>query len=206
MTVTPESYEKRFDEVLAPLSERLEEWLRKLVKDEGVSRIDRITSRAKSAESFLNKANQTVDGGTPKYNDPVNQIQDQVGARIITFYLSDVMAIEKVIDRHFRKIEEQNKVPESSWQFGYFGKHYLLLFPTDVLDDESEGESPAYFELQVKTLFQHAWAESNHDLGYKPESGKLTPEQARKLAFTSAQAWGADKEFDGLHKELLGQV
>jgi putative GTP pyrophosphokinase len=52
--------------------------------------------------------------------------------------------------------------------------------------------------VTVKTLFQHAWSEADHDVGYKPGSIPLTPEEKRKLAYTSAQAWGADQIFDEL--------
>jgi hypothetical protein len=37
-----------------------------------------------------------------------------------------------------------------------------------------------------------------HDLGYKPGDKVLNPDDKRKLAFTSAQAWGADLIFDEL--------
>jgi ppGpp synthetase/RelA/SpoT-type nucleotidyltranferase len=65
---------------------------------------------------------------------------------------------------------------------------------------------PQFFELQIKTMFQHAWSEANHDLGYKPESGELDPEHLRLLAFTSAQAWGADMVFNDLSVELKQQT
>jgi len=64
-----------------------------------------------------------------------------------------------------------------------------------------DGEAPEFFELQIKTLFQHAWAEAEHDLGYKPPK-PLTSIQKRKMAFTAAQAWGADQIFDELSREL----
>jgi hypothetical protein len=38
-------------------------------------------------------------------------------------------------------------------------------------------------------------------LGYKP-SVDLTSEQRRKLAFTAAQAWGADQIFEELRADL----
>jgi GTP pyrophosphokinase len=55
--------------------------------------------------------------------------------------------------------------------------------------------------LQIKTLFQHAWSEANHDLGYKPALAPVGVEDERRLAFTSAQAWGADHIFDELYSE-----
>jgi len=54
----------------------------------------------------------------------------------------------------------------------------------------------------VKTLFQHAWSEAGHDLAYKPAT-PLSSLQKRQLAFTAAQAWGADQIFDALSRELL---
>jgi ppGpp synthetase/RelA/SpoT-type nucleotidyltranferase len=54
-----------------------------------------------------------------------------------------------------------------------------------------------FFELQIKTLFQHAWSESEHDLNYKSEE-ELSFEDKQFIAFSSAQAWGADKIFNDL--------
>jgi len=64
--------------------------------------------------------------------------------------------------------------------------------------------APPFFELQIKTLWQHAWSESEHDLGYKPPEA-LSIDQKRRLAFTSAQAWAADRMFGELFSELVAQ-
>jgi len=62
-------------------------------------------------------------------------------------------------------------------------------------------QSILFFELQIKTLFQHAWSEAEHDLGYKPTT-VLSHDQKKRLAFTAAQAWGADQVFDELYKQI----
>jgi ppGpp synthetase/RelA/SpoT-type nucleotidyltranferase len=68
--------------------------------------------------------------------------------------------------------------------------------------DADKSLLPDVFELQVKTLFQHAWSEADHDLGYKPGGKTPNPAQKRLLAYASAQAWGADRVFDELFQTL----
>jgi ppGpp synthetase/RelA/SpoT-type nucleotidyltranferase len=87
-----------------------------------------VTARPKSVERFLVKA-ETCEDGKPKYSEPLRQIQDQVGARIVTFYLSDVERVARIVERYYRPIEARRLVPESEWSFGYFGQHFVLLYP-----------------------------------------------------------------------------
>jgi len=173
----------------------------------GQPRIDRISARAKEVKKFVKKANTLNDDGTLKYTDPLNQIQDQIGARVVVFYKSDVGRIDQHVKKYLTAIEYKKVVPDSEEEFGYFGHHLVLVLPSDVIDrDMDRALMPDFFELQIKTLFQHAWSENNHDLGYKPGDTPLTPEQKRLIAFTSAQAWGADLIFDQLFRERYPQV
>ena len=191
-----DEYADRHQNALIPTAEALRLHITDLLR--GEPRIDRVTARAKDPASFLKKA-ETLVKGKPKYKEPLSQIQDQIGARIITFFKSDVERIDAIVRAFFKPIEFRDRVPESQWEFGYFGRHYVLIVPTDVKSDSIDSNKmPDFFELQVKTLFQHAWSEADHDVGYKPGSIPLTPEEVRKLAYTSAQAWGADQIFDEL--------
>lgn len=200
-TSTLESkYRERFDRVLTPLAARLQDHLRDLVKD--LPHIDRIAARAKSIDRFVAKAEKLV-GGKRKYSDPLVQIQDQIGARIVVFYLRDVDVVAARINDHLRKIETQAIVPDSEAEFGYFGRHFVLFLPSELFDDEvPKDQAPKFFELQIKTLYQHAWAEANHDLAYKPPED-LSSDDRRKIAFTAAQSWGADQIFDDLIGRLV---
>jgi ppGpp synthetase/RelA/SpoT-type nucleotidyltranferase len=63
---------------------------------------------------------------------------------------------------------------------------------------------PETFELQVRTLFQHAYAEPQHNLGYKPGDAQLTDEVRRELAWVAASSWGADQALDRVREQLLG--
>src|ERR1700730_4582308 len=199
MSELEQTYQHRFDAVLKPLADAIENQLQELC--EPIPRVDRVTARAKSVDRFLTKA-QTIENGTLKYAEPLRQIQDQVGARIVTFYLSDIDRVAKIVEKYYRPIESRVLVPDSEWEFGYFGKHYVLIVPSDVINPSLDKTLiPEFFELQLKTLFQHAWSEANHDLGYKPGATPLNSDAKRRLAFTSAQAWGADRVFDELFRE-----
>lgn len=197
-----EEYRQRYEKALRPIAAALQAHV--LECFDGQPRIDRICTRAKDVKSFIAKAKKE-EGGKPKYSEPLSQIQDQIGCRIITFFLSDIERIDTVVLKYFRAIEHKDVIPESEWEFGYFGRHYILLLPEDVItDDINRNMAPQVFELQIKTLFQHAWSEAEHDLGYKPGEKSLTSEQKRHLAFTSAQAWGADQIFNELFKTRNG--
>jgi putative GTP pyrophosphokinase len=193
------AYRRRFDTVLGSIAAGIERQLREFLGD--TPRIDRVSARAKGIASFMNKAQSTVNGN-PKYSDPLNQIQDQIGARIVAFYKSDVETLDAFVRKYYRAIEAKDRVPDSEWEFGYFGRHFVLIVPHDVIDDGIDKNLiPGFFELQIKTLFQHAWSEAEHDIGYKPGSKPLSPDDKRRFAFASAQAWGADRIFEELYRE-----
>jgi putative GTP pyrophosphokinase len=191
-------YGHRYENALKPTANALRDHFADLLRTE--PRIDRVTARAKDPASFLKKAQALTDGKL-KYSEPLAQIQDQIGVRIITFFRTDVDRLDGIIKSYYKTIEFRDRIPESEWEFGYFGRHYVLVLPTDVKSDGIDKSTlPDFFELQVKTLFQHAWSEAEHDLGYKPGSLPPSAEDKRKLAYTSAQAWGADHMFDELFR------
>jgi ppGpp synthetase/RelA/SpoT-type nucleotidyltranferase len=163
--------------------------------------IDRITFRVKSVRSFVEKAASTTPSG-PLYANPLKEIEDQIGGRVVVFFDHDIpMVIERVL-RAFNVVEEKHKRPASPKEFGYEGEHLICIIPADVRGREWETESvlPEVFEIQVRTVFQHAWAAPEHELGYKPDTSR-TPEQQRLLAWIAASAWGADRQFETLWRE-----
>lgn len=200
MTDDLDIYRRRYESFLQKIAANLKGLVASHVN--GMSNIDQVTARAKDPERFAEKTNQRTETGAPKYENPLTEIQDQVGARIVVFYVDDVPPMIRLAHRYFHAIEEKELVPESHWEFGYFGTHLLLALPNDVVPPEVDlADVPRFFELQIKTLFQHAWSQANHDLGYKATKD-LSGDQERRLAFTAAQAWGADRVFQELRLEL----
>ena len=194
------SYEDNFD-ALVSVAQKLEIFLKSRLCDQ--PHIDRISCRAKSPESFSSKAAQMLnDGTTPKYPFPQVQIQDQIGARILVLHFSDVEIIRTALERYFTPIEQQDRIPDLPSSFGYVGYHGVFAMPDDVIPEcNSNCSMPRFFELQIKTLFQHAWAEASHDLVYKSQH-ELTLDQQRLCAYAAAQAWGADRVFEELRASL----
>lgn len=186
---------------LVEIAAKLKSHLRGILS--GLERIDTISARAKDPDRYFKKAVKIDDKGNRKYQNPKFEIQDQIGARLTVFYISDVERMRLEVVKYFRFIEQTPKAPESDSEFGYFGLHFILALPEDVIDENlGEGVAPDFFELQIKTLFQHAWSEAHHDLGYK-SMRQLTPEERRKMAFTAAQSWGADTIFEELSQALV---
>ncbi len=203
MTTLSELFTERREQLLLPLERPLREYIESVFG--GRPRIDRISVRAKGVESFVAKATK-MENGKSKYEDPLNQIQDQLGARIVVFYKSDAEQVAEDVKKYFKHIEAQRVIPDSEREFGYEGIHYILFIPDDLLEERAAGARPVeFFELQIKTLFQHSWSEAEHDLGYK-FSTALSRDQKRQLAFTAAQAWGADQVFDELHRQTTNQT
>ena len=183
-------------------SQVIKENIRSLLNDRGIKRIDQLTGRAKSVEKFMLKAQKMIDEATYKYKEPLKEIQDQIGVRIVTFYLKDVDTIAKIIADNYEPIEALDKHPNRYDAFSYEGKHFILFIPIEVKTWKDDEYMPSFFELQIKTMFQHAWAESEHDLNYK--TGKeLSLEDKRLIAYSAAQAWGADNVFEQLSGKYL---
>lgn len=200
MSTDVDEYARRFDAHLRRVAQALE----RMAIDElgSVQLIDRVSARAKNPRRFADKARKRREDGGLKYPHPLTEVQDQIGLRVVVLYADVVPSVSQQLLKYFRPIERQDVEPESDWEFGYFGRHFILALPGDVVPSDVDlAEVPDFFELQVKTLFQHAWSEANHDLGYKPEA-ELDGGQRRLAAFAAAQAWGADRAFTELRSRL----
>jgi ppGpp synthetase/RelA/SpoT-type nucleotidyltranferase len=134
-------------------------------------KVHSIEPRAKAPDSLGRKAATPAedDPDRPKYDDPLGQITDLAGVRVITYLLEDVERVNAVIEREFDVVEKSNKsgLLEEEQKLGYQSIHYLVRFA------EPRCSLPEYArfmhmvtEVQVRTILQHAWAEIEHDIQY----------------------------------------
>jgi putative GTP pyrophosphokinase len=155
-----------------------------------------INSRTKTFDSLSNKI---INKG--KYTD-LNDITDIVGIRIITYLDSDVDQVEQLVRKEF-EIDNHNSIDKRLLQtneFGYRSLHLVGLLETSRLKlTEYERYKGLKFEIQIRSILQHAWAEIEHDLGYKGKSS-IPDSYIRSFNRLSALLETADIEFDRLKK------
>jgi ppGpp synthetase/RelA/SpoT-type nucleotidyltranferase len=164
--------------------------------------IDRIYFRVKSPASFLEKAQSSADDGSPKYTYPLEEIEDQIAGRVLVFYRSDITAVIGALQGKWRKVEHEHRQPASSSEFDYETTHRICVITPDMCPPEWSNldDAPTTFELQIRTLAQHAWSEPQHAF-YKNRGG-LKQSSERKLYWAAASAWGIDSIWEELQNEL----
>jgi ppGpp synthetase/RelA/SpoT-type nucleotidyltranferase len=195
-----------------PKMEELANYYYHLLSDfiikKNIKLVDNVKYRVKTPESFIKKAQKVDQDGNLKYSNPIVEIQDIIGLRIVVRFLQDVELVYKEINKLFNgKLEEKKIEPSEHDKFSYEGKHFIFRIPQTTFkkysDKSDEYFIPHSFELQILTLYQHSWATLEHDLTYKAPSKDFFDENKRLMAFLAAQTWGTDKIFqDTLEKAL----
>jgi len=157
-----------------------------------VRHIDRISFRVKNTASFVKKACDRKT--TPPYQDPLTEIEDQIAGRIIVFFLTDILIVLNRLQGTFTAIERKYMRPLKDHEFNYESHHLICILPPHLKPNgwSERTDLPSTFEIQVRTIFMHAYAEPQHDIGYKAAS-ELPSEIRRELAWVAASAWGADQ-------------
>ena len=177
----------------------VEHQLRCILEEEGIV-CNAITSRVKERDSLTQK----IDVKSDKYKS-LSEVTDIAGIRIITYYDSDVERAAKIVEREFC-VDKENSInkrealgPE---KFGYCSVHYVVSMNEDRLKlPENRGYAGIKCEIQIRTVLQHAWAEIEHDLGYKSEID-IPKDIRRSFSRLAGLLEVADKEFQEIRDFL----
>lgn len=191
----------RLQSFYADLAEVVARILRESLKRRNI-KIHSVQARAKDPASFARKAGtpSEVDPNAPKYSDPISQITDLAGVRIITHFLGTLGDVDTLISEEFEIAEKSNKGLEliKEDRFGYQSIHYLVRIKKDRTGlAEYEPFAGAIVELQVRTILQHAWAEIEHDIQYK-SSETIPTEIRRRFMALAGMLEIADREFQAI--------
>lgn len=122
-----------------------------------------VSGRVKEVDSFAVKA---LVGH--RYENPLREIVDKAGLRIVVPYLRDVEPVEQLVRELFVVIKTEQKRDALAYnEAGYLGLHLDIR-----LHDEQAISYPDFaelrLELQVRTIAEGAWAEVTHNNLYKP--------------------------------------
>ena len=164
-----------------------------------------VTGRTKSVTSFAAKAVRTRDG-VPVYSDPIRQITDQLGVRVVTYVHSDVAAVVDLMADQLQVLDDRDLGQEtaSEGRFGYASRHVLLRpEPGSKAGRDHPRLAGHVASVQIRTVLQHAWAEFEHDIRYKgtvPE--KDAPDLDRRFTLAAGLLELADREFSAIRDRI----
>jgi len=153
--------------------------------------------RVKKLDSIIEKIERK------SYKNPVDEIEDICGIRIICYYISDIKRINEIINTEFTILEQQDKSNLLGLkEFAYRSNHYIVKI------NDSWLVAPNYrkldglkAEIQVRTILMHAWAEIEHKLNYKSDA-QVPDRFQRKLFRLSAKFEEADEQFEELKEGI----
>jgi len=174
-------------------SEKMHDLLTTLLKQSGI-KVHSITPRTKERQSFEDKIRRP-DKNYGKLED----ITDISGVRVICVDKTRIEDVKKIVFDNF-EVDSDLSVDKSEEmdpdRFGYLSIHFIAKLPErrTKLAEYSRFEG-LLFEIQVRTLLQHAWSDIQYGIGYK--SKILIPGPIQRRLFRLAGLLElADDEFE----------
>lgn len=146
-----------------------------------------VTLRLKDTRSLANKL-----GRPDRSYSSLWDVTDLLGLRVETYFDDHVERVARLIEAHF-KVDFLHS-GDRARPAGYRSVHYVC--------SADGAPHPSFrFEVQLRTVLQHAWAEVEHDLGYKADDE--VPEAIRRRFTRVASLLEiADQEFVSIRREL----
>ncbi|MFW2272463.1 GTP pyrophosphokinase [Burkholderia orbicola] len=181
-------------------SSSVERLIRDFLESEGIRFVD-VVSRLKERTSLEGKISRK---GVGRYQT-LADITDICGARVITYLEGDVRRVADIVEREF-EIDPENSVdksrPVDPDRFGYRSVHYVVgHLPNRIKLREYARFVGLKIEIQIRSILQHAWAEIEHDLGYKSVEDVPVPVK-RRFSRLAGLLELADEEFMTIRDEL----
>ncbi len=156
----------------------------------------RLKSRDSTVRKLERKAGPTAEGG----------LTDLLGVRVITYFADHVDEIASIVETEF-EVDLENSIDKRALldpdRFGYLSAHYVVSISGARLAlPEWEQFSGLQFEIQIRSILQHSWAEIEHDLGYKAASS-VPSDVRRRFSRLAGLLELADAEFRSIRDDLI---
>lgn len=152
-----------------------------LLAERGVRAI--LSHRAKRPAKLFAKLNQRNPKEGYKTGEQIREdIPDLAGVRIALYFPGDRDRVKSIIRDNFDVKTEKNFPKDGKKRLekrfeGYCADHYRVQIRDSGLDESTKQYAAAKIEIQVGSVLMHGWAEVEHDLIYKPESGNLSEDE-----------------------------
>ena len=170
-----------------------------VLSDAGLT-YDHVTARVKEWRSLRSKSRKRRPDGTLMYPHPWQDIHDLIGVRVTTYHSTEIPRIIEALTEVFEVRRSVDKTAQTrvSGSFGYGSHHLILRVPPARVAPVLQAYAGQEFEVQIRTVLQHAWAEFEHDIRYKRRgnTGKLAPEVDRAFTLAAGLIELADQQFD----------
>jgi len=159
-----------------------------------------ITSRVKDRKALLEKL--TMEG---RNYSRLGDVTDVVGIRVITHSESEVdeigaLVVEEFIVDPVNSVDRHRKLDPD--RVGYSSLQYVCsLSPSRLSLTENRQFQNLLCEIQIRSVLQNAWAEIEHDLGYRNSHG-FPSGIKRRVSRVAGLLEIADQEFSALRNNL----
>jgi len=133
-------------------------------------------------------------------------LTDKLGVRIICPFLNDLGIVDKFINEKFKIIKAEKKKDKINFdKLDYQSNHYDVSIKCSLPEFANHTQfQDMIFEIQVRTLNQHTWANSAHTLYYKQDID-ISDEMKRKIYRLLSIYEIADEEFALVNEVLQKQ-
>jgi len=148
--------------------------------------------------------------------DPTLRIEDIIGVRVITYYRDDAVWVEQILHEmlwvHPGSYVNKGDMLEDR-EFGYRSIQFVATMPWVSRDVDRLPEhmrrmiqvsslSPAVAEVQIRSIIEHAWAETEHGLQYHGVT-TLSRDLRRRFALTAALVENVDEQLIAIRDEVV---
>lgn len=191
------------------------EQCRGVLEQNGIRQL--VTFRSKRPERLREKLYQRRERGLAYLteDDILDDIVDLAGVRVALYFPGDLADAVKLLEDQFDV--RQKKVFEPfgerrgsivyAYRFpGYSATHLQIRLRNSSLEPEKRHYTTAPIEIQIASLFMHAWAEVEHDLVYKPLQGQLSTAEYALLDQANGLAFAGEVALEQLQRAMRSRL
>lgn len=191
----------RYAEAVAGMDEfgqAIKGLMMELLRHNGV-KFHTIDFRVKTEES----ARRKLDAPDSSYIGFAS-LHDLLGLRVTCYFADEVDRVAEIIEKEFT-CDPKKSVDKGQQlgvrEFGYRSVHRVARMNRKrAALAEYDRYKNLRFEVQIRTVVQHAWAEIEHDLGYKADT--IPEPMSRRFSMLAGVLELVDYEFKSLRDEL----